>query len=157
MNLRTHRLGDIVALALAVVFARQVHLKIRLMRLGPQKIMPHQPVEIIRSRGAHIHLDVFYFGNAHKIIRDLRDHLLRFCLCRTVRHIEDHLELILVIKGQHLHADQFQRDQQDHGNHQNPETPKKFVPDPGVIDQRIHIGAVKAGQKIFLLPFVMDL
>ena len=55
---RTQALGDSMALRAALVAVPEVHLDVGLVGAAPQEVMPHQPVEVVRTRRACIHLVV---------------------------------------------------------------------------------------------------
>ena len=100
----THALRDIVALGGAIVLGKQVYLNVSLVRALPQEVVTHQSIEVIRTGRACVHLvidDLRFLGYA---ARHLTCHSRRLFECRPFRHVDDHLELALVVEGKHLDA-----------------------------------------------------
>ena len=80
----------------------QVDLHIAHIGLGPQEIVPHQPVEVERRGGARIGL---HAQNLVQFHRDAR-HRLRHRICRLDRralgHVDHDSQFLLVVEGQQL-------------------------------------------------------
>jgi len=107
---------DLVALAVPLMLVHQVDLDVAEFRPGAQVVLPHQPVEVDRRRGAGIDLVVGHLGQR----RDLRGEFLqdatRLLERGSLRHVDDDLELGLVVEGQHLHHDPLHHDERDREN-----------------------------------------
>ena len=130
---RTDAFGDVVALRLAFAFGHEIDLDVGHVRAAPHEVMAHQAVEIERRRHARVNLIIrhFRFG-AHgggNFARGLRGAFER----AAFRHVENDLELALVVERQHFHlhpadADQRHRAKQqaDDAREKNP-TPLRRV------------------------------
>ena len=117
--------------------------------------MPHQPVEVVRARGARIHLVVGHLRLLAEVLPQLLRHARRLLQRGAVRHVDDHLELALVVEGQHLDLDQLERhqragEQQEH-NHAAEEYPAPL----SVGDQRVHDPAIQPRGPAFGLVFMV--
>src|SRR5579862_1993714 len=143
----------LMTLSLTIMPRQQVHLNVRLIRLTAQKIMPHHAIEVIRTRCARINLVIRHFGLLRKILsqglRDASGLLER----RSVGHIDDDLELALVVEGQHLYANPFQRDERNCCQEEDDYAAKKNPASLGVENQRVHDVAIKTRSPA--LGFVM--
>ena len=116
---RAHLERDLVALLVAVVLVDQVHLDVAHVVAAAQVVLPHQPVEIDRRRGARVHLVVGDLGSPRDLGREFVEHACGLLDRRALGHVEDDLELRLVVEGQHLHDhplhDHEQHRDQDRG------------------------------------------
>ncbi len=110
-------LRDIVALRAPFAFRKQVYLNVRDVRTLAEEVVPNESVEIVWRGNAGVDLVIghFRFGadGGGDFARDLRGALER----AAFGHVQDHLELALVIEGQHFHfhpakPDQRHREQQ---------------------------------------------
>ncbi len=111
-NRRPDPLRDIMALAFALVLRHEIDLDVRLVARGPQKVVAHEAVEIEGGRGARVGLVVRYLGHRLQVFAYLPGDALRFLQARAFRRIDHHLELALVVEGEHLHPGQLQRDEE---------------------------------------------
>src|SRR5206468_689996 len=104
-------LGDVVALQAAVGFADQVHLDVGDIGTSPQKIVAHEPVEVVRRGGSGVGLEVHYFrllsDDSGQLAGNPRG-LFEGC---AFGHVDDDLELALVVERQHLHLDEADADE----------------------------------------------
>ena len=87
---------------------QQVDLDVGLVGAVPQEVMPHQPVEVVRTRGAGIDLVVLHFRLLAQVLPQFLGHARGLLQRGAVGHVDDHLELALVVEGQHLHFDQLE-------------------------------------------------
>ena len=84
------------------------------MRRAPQKVVPHEAVEVVGRRRADVRLHVDDRRSSSSAAdgqrgRDARRRLER----RALGHVDDDLELALVVERQHLHLDELERDERD--------------------------------------------
>ena len=69
--------------------------------------MPHQAVEVVGAGGSCINLLIQDLGLLRKMMsKFLGDAGCLFQGC-AVRHVNDDLELALIIEGEHLHANEL--------------------------------------------------
>ena len=87
----------------------QVHLQVGEVRCAAQEVVPHQAVEVVRRRraGVALHVDDARdrFSTSARASRRPRGLLER----RALGHVDDHLELALVVERQHLDRDDAER------------------------------------------------
>ena len=144
---RASPLGDGVALRFSLAFRKEVDLKVADVRPGAEKVVPHQAVEVERRRRAGVHLVIGNLGDGGHGRSDLARDRGRPLQRRSLRHIDDDLELALVIERQHLHAHQLHGEhrhgQQQRDDHRRQES----VAQTGLADQARHNPAVVAGGK----------
>ena len=121
-----------MALRVALVFGQEVDLDVGVARPAAHEIMAHQAVEIEGPGGAGIDLGVDHL----RLGGDRGGHFARHVgggfQAAALRHVEDDLELALVVKRQHLHlhpADADQRhaaEQQQHGDAQEDPSASRY-------------------------------
>ena len=97
--------------------------------------MAHQSVEVVRRRRSHVSLDVDHFALLLRLFgQQLRD-ARRFFERGAVGHVDDHLELALVVERQHLDLDEAEVEQGDGGqqkdHHAADEAPPQDAADAG--------------------------
>ena len=119
-------LGDVMALSLAFSLRQEVDLNIRLIGFISHKVMANKSIEVIRATGASIDL----------IVNDLlclRDTTGQFTCNRERRfkgcsfwHVNNHLKLVLVVKGKHLNGHGFVHQQVHRPGHHNPDSDKEY-------------------------------
>ena len=154
---RSHALGDVVTLRLAFAFGYEVHLNVRDVRSAAHEVMPHQTVEVEWRRYARVNLiirDLWLGANGGgDFTRGLRGAFEG----AAFGHVEDNLELALVVERQHLHlhpADAHQRhrcEQQAHDAREKNPAPLRLG------NHRPHETAIELGKKIFgMLGMQMD-
>ena len=102
---------DGVAVGLAILFREQVHLNISDIGPAPVEIMADEPIEIVGRGRAGVDLIIGHLG----LLRDRRGHLAGgaqgLLERRALGQIDDHLELALVVEGQHLHLHEADPDE----------------------------------------------
>ena len=103
----------------AVVFRQQVHLEVGDQRSRAQEVVPHQTVEVERRRGPDVGLDVGHLRQAAHGERELSRHRRGVLERRPLRHVDDHLQLALVVVRQHLHRGDAQRKERHGGEEQH--------------------------------------
>ena len=108
-----------MALSFAVVAGEQIHLDVSLVGLMPQEVMPHQSVEVVGAGRARVNLIIRDFGLLAKINTERLRNAGRLLQRSPVRHVNDDLELALVVEGQHLHSHPFQRHERNRREQQH--------------------------------------
>ena len=121
---------DVVALRVAIVEGEQVDLDVGLIGSAPQEIVPHEAIEIVRAGRAGINLIVDDLRLPAQITSQRLRHARRLLERRAVGHVDDHLELALIVEGQHLDLHPFQRDERDRRKQQHNHAAKKRPPPP---------------------------
>ena len=145
VQFRPQPLRDCRGFALCARDGKQIYLDVRLVGLPAQEVMPHQPVEVVRPRGAGVDLVVHDFRLLAEItsqgLRDVRGLFQR----RSVGHVDDDLELALVVEGQHLYAHPLQRNERDRPQGAaRPRCPETASAVEALQNQRIHEAAIEA-------------
>ena len=99
-----HRNG--VALLGTVVLVDEVDLNVADVATGTQIVLAHQAVEVDRGGGAGVGLVVRHLGYGGQVVPEFmqnRRRLFHGCACR---HVDNDLELGLVVERQHLQLHQ---------------------------------------------------
>jgi hypothetical protein len=138
---RPQGLRDVVRLAAAMVLVDEIHLDVAELRRGPQVVLADQSVEIDRTRGACIRLVVGHLRNLRDLGAEIAEHGRRAFERRACRHVDDHLELRLVVERQHLEHDELCHRQhyRDHDRGTDGTEQLEAVASPGVAaQQRLH-------------------
>ena len=153
---RTHPLGNVVALLLAFMAREQIDLKVGNRRPRAQKVVPHQAVEIERRRRARVNLHVAHFRLRQQRVRHLPRHRRGLLQRAVIRHVEDDLELALVVEGQHFHLHETKRNQREGPEQQNNDARQKSPAPFRVVDEVAHPLTVEQGESalLFTLPVV---
>ena len=114
---RTHAGSDHMALVAAIGFTHQVNLDVPQLSACTQVVLAHQAVEVDGRSGADIGLVMRDLGHRGQVTTQLAHDGRCFFQRRACGHVHHHLELRLVVKGQHLEHDQTGRRQdQRQGN-----------------------------------------
>ena len=95
-----------VALHAALICRQEVDLDIGLVGLAAHVVVAHQSVEVIGTGGAGVGLVVQDIGLSRKLVAEGLGDPGRLLQRSSVRHIDDDLQLALVVERQHLHAHQ---------------------------------------------------
>src|ERR1019366_9969974 len=116
---RTKSLCDRMALHAALFCWQEVDLDIGLVGLAAHVVVAHQSVEVIGAGRTSVGLVVQDIRLPCKFVTEGLGHTSRLLERRSVRHIDDDLQLALVVERQHLHAHQSgghqcYRDQEQH-------------------------------------------
>jgi hypothetical protein len=114
----TRRARDVVALAAAVMLVDQVDLQVADVGALAQVVLPHQAVEVDRRRGAGVALHAGDFRQLADFRGEFAQHPVGGFQRAALRHVEHHLELALVVEGQHLQHHQFDHRQAGRAGHQ---------------------------------------
>ena len=98
----------------------QVHLEVGDVRAPGawREVVADQPVEVVRRRGSDVDLEVRHIGDGRQDVAELRRHARGVLERGPLRHVDDHLELALVVERKHLHPDQLEDDQRAGGQQQ---------------------------------------
>ena len=106
-----------MALVAAIGFTHQVNLDVPQLSACTQVVLAHQAVEVDGRSGADIGLVMRDLGHGGQVTTQLAHDGRCFFQRRACGHVHHHLELRLVVKGQHLEHDQTGRRQdQRQGN-----------------------------------------
>ena len=87
------------------MFVDQIDLQVTLLGIGAQIVLANQTVEGDGAGGARIGLHVQHFFLLRQIGAQVLQCSGGVFQRRASRHVDHHLELTLVVKGQHLHDD----------------------------------------------------
>ena len=144
-------LGDVVTLELALGLADEVHLDVGDIGAAPQEVVPHQAVEVVGRGNAGVGLEVHNLGllldDGGQFAGDARGFFER----GSLGHVDDDLELALVVERQHLHLDEADADEDDRAEEHRRDQRQKSAARSGVMEQRIHHAAVEAGEAVLAL------
>ena len=140
--------GDIVAFELPLVFGQQVDLNVGNRGTAAQKVMADETIEIVGRGGTHVYLIIDHI----RILFDYRGHFQGhprgLLQGRTFRHVEDDLELALVVKRQHLDLDIAETDHGHGAKQQQGDHGKKQQPPARVTKKRIHDFVIEPGEDV---------
>src|SRR5271167_2820823 len=118
--------------------------------------MTYEPVEVVRTGGPGIDLIIDNLRLLAEILSQGLRHASRLFQWRAIGHVDDDLELTLVVEGEHFYANPFQRDKGDCGEQQQHDTTKKHPAAACVADERVHHPAVQTSGPAFgLVPGVV--
>ncbi len=156
-NVRSHAYGDFMALQRPPVFGQQVHLDIGHRRPAAHEIMTDQAVEIVGRCRADIDLVI----GGRRVLADHLGHLegdaAGLFEGRSFGHVENHLELALVVEGQHLDLDHAKIDHRKTGQQQQGDRGEKERSRSSAGKQGVHGPVVKPGQDVIRGVIVVDL
>ena len=100
---RANAFGDVVALCFALVLADEVDLDVGDVGTAAHEVVAHEAVEVVGRGDTGVDLVIGHFGFG----ADRGGHFAGdgggLFQRRAFRHVQDDLELALVVKGQHLH------------------------------------------------------
>ena len=144
-----------MALQRPLAFGHEVHLQVGQVRRAAQEVMAHQPVEVVRGRGADVllHVDdglILQRGRGQR-----RGDPRGGFKCRTLRHVDHHLELALVVERQHLDSNQLERHECHGGQQQDGHAAEKYRTHPATRNQRSHDAPIEAREEILFAMVVM--
>ena len=140
-----HALGDVVALRVAVVLGGEVDLQVRQVRGPPQEVVADEAVEVEGGGVAGVELDVPDLGDRGQVVLHAPRRFEGDLEGRPLGVIEDHLELALVVEGQHLDLDQLDADEGDRAREEREHEGEERPARGGPRDERSHDAAVDAG------------
>jgi len=105
-----------VTFAVTLRFIYEINLYIADIRATAQVILTYQPIEIDRRCGACIDLIITHFRHRGDLSGQRHQHPVCLFQRSAFGHIDDHLELRLIVKRQHFKDHQFETDQADRKN-----------------------------------------
>src|SRR5579863_9457275 len=115
--------------------------------------MTNEAVEIVRAGSPGIDLIIDNFGLLAEILSQGLGYAGRLFQRRPVGHVDDDLELTLVVEGEHFYANPLQRHKSDCGEQQQYDTPEKHPAAARIADEWVHHLAVQTGSPAFgLVP-----
>lgn len=100
-----------MALPIALRLIDQGHVQVADIGARAQIILPDEPVEGDWRAGADIALVAFDLGYARQCARHVAERFVSALERRALGHVEDDLELGLVVEGQHLEDDRLDDDE----------------------------------------------
>ena len=115
---------------MALTARRQRDLHVALVRTRPQKIVTHEPVEVVRSGGAGVDLGADDLGEPRQRVRHLGQGPVRRLERRSLGKVDDDLELVLVVEGQHLDDHDAERHERHGRSEESPDGSKEEDPRP---------------------------
>ncbi len=133
---RSHRTGDVVALATAIVAIDQIDLDIADMAALALIVLTHQSVEIDRRGSPDIALVVTHFRHRCQHGSQFQQHGIGLLQRAALGHVQHHLKLRLVVERQHLqhhplHGGEPGRDQHQDGHPGEQDAPAAWTA-PGI-------------------------
>ena len=141
---------DGVALCGALFGRQQIHLEVRLVRLAAQVVMADQAVKVGRPRCARVDLIVLHLRLAAQVRAEGLRHARRLFEGCAIGHVDDDLELALVVEGQHLHQHRLQGHQQTSQQEKQRHYAEERPPIARGTQQGMHGPPVEAHQPTFL-------
>ena len=147
-QLLANALGDVVALELALRLSDEVHLDIGDIGPAPQEVVAHQAVEVVGRGDAGVGLEIHDLGLLLDDGGQFAGDAGRLFERRSLGHVDDDLELALVVERQHLHLDEADADESHRAEEQHGDQRQKSVARRGVVEQRIHHATVEAGEAV---------
>jgi hypothetical protein len=130
-----------MTLLAALVFRREVDLKVGEVRAATEKVVTHQAVEVVRRRQADIALHVDDARVLQDFMCELRGDTSRVLEGRPLGHIHHYLELALVVEWQHL--DGHERGTSPRREKQEGDAGQKCEPHTAVPNEANHCAAVQ--------------
>ena len=96
-----------MALSLAISLRQEVNLNVRLIGFITHKVIANKSIEVVRATGSCVDLIVNdLLGIRHTTGQFTCNRERRFKGC-PFWHVNNHLKLVLVVKGKHLDGDGF--------------------------------------------------
>ena len=151
-QLLAHALGDVVALELALRLSNKVHLDIGDIGPAPQEVMAHQAIEVVRRGDARVGLEIDDLGLLLDDRGKLAGDACRLFERSPLGHVDDDLELALVVERQDLHLDEAGADEGHRTEQQHGDQRQKSVARRGMVEQRVHDATVEAGEAVLAFP-----
>ena len=134
---------------MAIVLAFQCYLHVPLVRSSAQEVVTDETVEVVRGRRPRVNLRSDDLGNRPQRVRHLRERAVGRLERRSLGKIDHHLELVLVVEGEHLDAHQAERHERK-SDQQKPHDPREENepgPAASLRDERRHRAAVEARER----------
>src|SRR5207244_9044168 len=89
----------------------KIHLDISLVRLTPQEITSHEPVEVVGSRGSCVDLVIDDLRLLTQVAPQSLGYMCRLLQWGSIGHVYDHLKFALVVEGEHLDLHPLERNE----------------------------------------------
>ena len=144
-----HLLGDLMALQIAGVFRQQIHLDVGHIGSAAHVVVAHQTIEVVGRRRSRVGLDVHHFALLLRFFGQQLRHPLRLFEGGAVGHVDDHLELALVVEGQHLDLDEAGVEQRARGQQQDHNATHEAPSQQRPVQKISHDPAIEPGHEVF--------
>ena len=144
----TDALGDGMALQFPLLAMDQVDLDVGDVGTPAQEIVPDQAVEVIGGGGASVDLVVEDLRFRAEPGGDLPGDVGGVLQGGALVHVDDDLELALVVEGQHLHLDRPGDDQGERAHQEQGDAGEKGDAQPGAADHGSHDPTIGAGRQV---------
>ena len=129
----------------AVALADEVHLEVGPARALPQEVVAHEAVEVERRGRARVDLHVRHLGDGGQVAVHPARRLQRDLQGRAHVLVDEHLQLALVVEGQHLHAHGAQAHRGQGGHEDDEHAQEEGQPRARPLHERAHDLPVGAG------------
>src|SRR5574337_324786 len=134
--MRSQPLCYLVALRLAGVLWDEVSLYIGHVGRAAKEVVPHKTVEVVRGRRADIALEVGDLRDGPQVLAKGPRGPRGLLKGSALGHVDDDLELALVVKGEHLHGDRLEGDEEQGKGEQGRHCPERAEPEGPFFDER---------------------
>ena len=115
-----------MALSLSLSLWEEIDLNVRLIWLVAHKVMADKSIEVVWTTGSCVDLIVNDLpGIRHASGQFTCNRERRFKGC-PFWHVNNHLKLVLVVKGKHLDGDGFVHQQVHRPGHHDPDSDKEY-------------------------------
>jgi len=128
--------GDLVPVPFPVALVREHDLDLGLPGEHAQVVVAHEAVEVERCPGPHVGLNGEHLGDLANQIGHLRREARGVGQGRPRGHVDDHLELGLVVERQHLHRDRRRVEHQGGEGEQADQAPQEELAVEAVLVER---------------------
>jgi len=158
LHQRPDPLGDVVGLVLALLLSQQVHLDICEVAPLAQVIVAHQAVEVERGAATDVALEIGHLRHGPQGVPHLPDDPGGLLQGGAVRCVDDHLQLVLVVEGEHLHRNPPEEDQGAGEEQEHHHRCQEAEAQPSVVNKPPHPVAVECRQPriiIASMPFLV--
>ncbi len=142
-----------MALHAALLGRQQIDLNVGLIRLAAHVVVAHQTVEVIRARRSRVSLVVQHIRLPREFFTKRLGHSRRLLQGCAVGHVDNHLQLALVVERQHLHSHQSQGRQCHRDQKQNCHSNEEQDAIARGLDQRRHDAPIDPRPPVFSLRF----
>ena len=117
--------------------------------------MAHQSVEVVRRRRSRVGLDVDHFALLLRLFGQQLRNARRFFERGAVGHVDDHLELALVVERQHLDLDEAEVEERAGGEQQDHHAAHEAPPKDGPMQEAAHEAPVQPRYEVLSFAFMM--
>jgi len=151
---RTNPLGNGMRLVLPLFLPQEINLDISQIAPFAQVVVPHQAVEVERGTGADIHLEIGHFGHSPQGVTHCAGDAGGLFQRSSIRSIDDHLQLVLVVEGEHLDRHGLEEDQRAGEQQQDHNPGQEAVAQLFLMNKPPHPFPVKGGEFRIFRRFV---